>query len=309
MFAHIAVMAAEAIEYLDCKKDGLYVDATLGGGGHALKILTHCGTCRVIGMDRDEDGLKAAKETLRPFGDRVCFVKGNFGDLDRVLAGQGAEKVDGVIMDLGVSSHQFDAPERGFSFRFDARLDMRMDRSQETTAYDLVNFEDKDALKRIFRDYGEERFAGKIASAIIRERGKKTIDTTLELQALIDRAVPKRFQARSIHPATRVFQALRIAVNDELGSLERGLRNAVDALRPGGRVVVISFHSLEDRIVKDMFRHMASSCVCPPRSPKCVCGKKAEVRIITKKALTPSEAEIEANPRARSAKMRAAERL
>lgn len=308
-FSHIPVMGPEVIRYLDPGPDGIYVDATVGGGGHALEILRACKGCRLIGMDRDGDALKAASENLGGFMEQVTLVRENFRDIKEVLRGLGVEQADGIVFDLGVSSYQLDEAGRGFSFRFDSRLDMRMDTTQAATARDLVNTLDADELARIFREYGEEKDAKRIARAIERARRAAPIETTGELVRIILDTVPKRFHAGAIHPATKVFQALRIAVNDELHSLSEGLRAGVDALRVGGRLVVISFHSLEDRIVKKTFRELSAGCVCPARIPRCVCGKKPALELLTKKPVTPSEEEAQRNPRARSAKLRAAARI
>lgn len=309
-FSHASVMPAEVLSTLNCRAGGVYLDGTLGGGGHAAEILKATGPDGfLIGIDRDSDALRAAAKVLAPYKGRFHLVKNEFRNMKSVIEGLGVVAVDGIVLDLGVSSYQFDTPERGFSFRLDGRLDMRMDADQALSAYDIVNGSDRHELDRIFREYGEERHSWMIAGAICRARAIKPIETTGELAAIILAGVPKKLQSRDIHPATRVFQALRIEVNDELGGLEQGLAEGVKALKAGGRIVVISFHSLEDRIVKNMFKDLASSCVCPPRIPMCVCGKKAVVRIVTKKALTPSEGELGRNPRARSAKLRAAEKI
>lgn len=309
-FSHASVMPAEVVAALNCRAGGVYLDGTLGGGGHAAEILKATGPDGVlIGIDRDADALKAAALALAPYSGRFTLVKNEFRNMAGVLDSLGIDGVDGIVLDLGVSSYQFDTPERGFSFRFDSRLDMRMDAEQELSAFELVNGCDREELERIFREYGEERHSWMIAGAICRARAIKPVETTGDLAAIILAGVPKKLQSRDIHPATRVFQALRIAVNDELAGLEQGLAEGVKALRTGGRIVVISFHSLEDRIVKNMFKDLASSCICPPRIPKCVCGKKSVVRIVTKKALTPSAEELGTNPRARSAKLRAAEKI
>lgn len=318
-FAHNPVLTAEAVELLipalgtrgqGCKGAGVYVDATVGGGGHAKAILDASAPDGVlIGLDRDAEALNAAITQLKDYGARVRLVKENFRNLKKALARLGVEKIDGAVFDLGVSSYQMDSRMRGFSFRFDSRLDMRMDAAQKTSAYELVNELSEEELERIFSDYGEERFARRIAGAIARVRIHKPIETTGELARLVLDAVPKKFHGTHIHPATRVFQALRIAVNDELESLKEGLDAAIEVLNPHGRVVVISFHSLEDRIVKTRFRELSIGCVCPPRIPQCVCGIKPSLKIITKKVVTPSEEEERKNPRARSAKLRAAEKL
>lgn len=301
-------MGREALGFLNIRPGKVYVDATTGGAGHSREILKADPTVRLISIDRDEDALKAASANLREFGERVTLVRENFRNIKAVLSGLSIEKADGMLFDLGVSSYQFDTPGRGFSFRFDAELDMRMDTRQETTARTLVNGLDAKELERIFREYGEERESRKIARAIEAARKKNPIETTGELVRIILDVTPKRFHAGPIHPATRVFQALRIAVNDELGSLEQALYEGVDVLNPGGRMVAISFHSLEDRIVKYAFREFATGCVCPPRAPQCFCGRKPKATLLTRKAVTPSEEEVERNPRARSAKLRAIER-
>lgn len=303
-------MAREAVHYLACAPGGVYVDGTLGGCGYALEILKASAPNGVlIGIDRDIDALKAAEETLRPFKDRVFLAKENFKNLRKVLLSNGLNAADAIVLDLGVSSHQLDTARRGFSFRFDARLDMRMDTSSTQTAHDLVNTLGKDELERILKNYGEERFARSIAAAIERARSFKPIETTSELARIISSAVPKRFHSKNIHPATKSFQALRIVVNSELDDLKDGISAATGALKKGGRLVVVSFHSLEDRIVKETFREMASTCVCPPRFPQCVCGKTASVKLVTKKAVKPQDDELRANPRARSARLRAIEKL
>ncbi|MBI5237181.1 MAG: 16S rRNA (cytosine(1402)-N(4))-methyltransferase RsmH [Deltaproteobacteria bacterium] len=307
-FSHWSVMPAEVVEYLGCRAGGVYVDGTLGGGGHTLDMLrASAPDGKVIGIDLDEDAIKAAGRSLEEYKDRVTLVRGNFRDIKEILEGLGISVVDGVVFDLGVSSHQFDVPERGFSFRFDTRLDMRMDRRQKVSAYELVNDLDADELAKIFRDYGEEKEAKKIARAIDKARKTRPVATTGELARIVQEATPWRHGG--IHPATKVFQALRIAVNDELANLGEGLAGALASLKGGGRLVVISFQSLEDRIVKSTFRDKATGCICPPRIPVCVCGRTPAVRLLTRKALTPSEDEVKGNPRARSAKLRAIEKL
>lgn len=309
-FVHKSVMAAEVLEYLEPRPGSICLDGTLGGGGHAAMILKASGPDgRLIGLDRDEDALKAAGGFLRQFGERATLVHEDFRDLKAVLERLGIEKIDGMVLDVGVSSYQLESPERGFSFMRDAILDMRMDRSRGVTARDLVNTLDVEELTRIFREYGEEREARRIARAIERRRGEKPVETTGELAEIVAAAVPVRFRARSIHPATRVFQALRIAVNDELEGLKQGIADGFDVLASGGRMVVISFHSLEDRIVKNAFRGFATGCICPPRAPKCMCGRTPEARLLTKKAVKPSLQEVETNPRARSARLRAVMKL
>ena len=309
-FVHLPVMAREALYYLACRPGGVYVDGTAGGGGHSLEILKATnGAIKLIGIDRDADALKAAAKTLEGYKDRVTLVKENFRNIRKVLEGLGVKEVDGILLDLGVSSYQFDASNRGFSFRLDARLDMRMDQSQGESAYEMVNMQGSAELARIFKLYGQERFAGRIAGAIITAREKRPVETTGELAGIVYQAIPRRFHEEGQHPATRVFQALRIAVNDEMEGLKAGLHEGFNALKSGGRFAVISFHSLEDRIVKENFRHLAADCVCPPRIPQCVCGKKAEARILTPRPVVAADEEIKTNPRARSAKLRAIEKL
>ena len=309
-FVHKSVMEREVIDCLAVHGGATYVDGTLGGGGHARAILEASGPDgRLIGIDRDTDALAAAGERLKPWGARVTLVHGNYRDLASVLDTLGMEKVDGIVLDLGVSSFQLETGERGFSFSRDAPLDMRMDRSRGDTARDLVNGLSFEEMVRLFREYGEEREAKRIARAIERERALRPIETTGRLAGIIAGAVPARFQPRSIHPATRVFQALRIAVNDELEGLKEGLAAGMAALVSGGRMVVISFHSLEDRIVKKAFREFATDCVCPPRAPMCACSHRAVARVVTRGALTPSEEELASNPRSRSARLRAAMKL
>jgi len=310
VFRHLSVLPAEALALLAPHSGGIYVDGTVGGGGHARLILEASSPDgRLIGLDRDPAALRAAAALLAPFGERVTLCRGSFGDLDNHLGALGVEEVDGILLDLGVSSHQLDTPERGFSFRDDGPLDMRMDPAQQPTAAVLLAQADATELQRIFRDYGEERWAGRIAREVVRTRAAAPLATTRQLAELVCRVVPGGQVPHRIHPATRVFQALRIAVNDELGALRAGLTAALDRLRPGGRLVVISFHSLEDRLVKQGFRAAASSCVCPPRLPVCVCGRQAQVKILTSRGVRAAEAEIAANPRARSAVLRAVERL
>jgi 16S rRNA (cytosine1402-N4)-methyltransferase len=302
-------MPEESMRLLGCTREGVYVDGTLGGGGHTAEILRANPANRVIGIDRDSDALKAAGEFLKPFGDRVTFVRDDFRNLKKVVEELGAPPVDGVILDVGVSSYQLDSAERGFSFRMDAPLDMRMDTRQAETAASIVNTLGEQELERIFREFGEESFAGRIARFIVDRRTSRPIETTGDLVEIVLSAIPRKFHGKRIHPATKVFQALRIAVNDELESLKQGLEGGMGVLRTGGRMVVISFHSLEDRIVKNAFREASTGCVCPPKFPVCVCGHKPAARLLTRKAATASVDEIERNPRARSAKLRAIEML
>lgn len=307
-FAHEPVMRDEVLSWLVGNKTGVYVDGTIGGGGHALAILENT-RAHLIGIDRDAEAIRAARQRLEPFQSRVTLVKGNFADLASVLGGLGIEKVDGVILDLGVSSHQLDAAHRGFSFGRSAPLDMRMDRDEKLRAYDIVNSFTPSELEKVIRLYGEEKMAARISRAIVRRRQASPIETTAELAALIARAMPQSMKHQKIHPATRTFQAIRIAVNRELDALASGIHAAVPALSAGGRLGVISFHSLEDRIVKHTFLDLAAACVCPKDVPYCICHKQAVVKVLTRKALTPSPEEIRRNPRARSAKLRVAERI
>jgi len=307
---HEPVMLDEVLDALAVKQGGVYVDCTVGGGGHAFGILERAAPDGIlVGLDRDPHAMAAAAERLKTFGKRVTLVQADFRDLARILAGLGVKSVDGVLYDLGVSSHQFDDPERGFTYREDAPLDMRMDPAASTTAADLVNTLSQDELTRIIRRYGEERWASRIAAFIVEERRRKPIRTTGELVEVIKRAIPARARRQGPHPARRTFQALRIAVNAELEDLASSLREAVDILKPGGRICVLAYHSLEDRVVKETFREMALTCVCPPGLPVCRCGRQPLLRVLTTRPRRPSPAEIAANPRSRSARLRAAERL
>jgi 16S rRNA (cytosine1402-N4)-methyltransferase len=309
-FRHLSVLPEEAVRYLAPKPGGLYIDGTVGGAGHAVRILEASSPDgMLIGFDRDEEALRAASERLLPFGDRVRLVHGNFAGLAEALAEIGIERIDGLLLDLGVSSPQLDQAERGFSFQQDAPLDMRMDRSCGATAAELVNGLPEVELTRIIKEYGEERWAKRIAAFIAKAREEAPIETTLRLVDIIKGAIPRGAWEERLHPATRTFQGLRIAVNDELASLEQGVDRGVRLLNKGGRAVVISFHSLEDRIVKNSFRRLAQGCTCPKNFPYCVCGATPLVRILTGKPIMAGEAEVAANPRARSARLRAAERL
>jgi 16S rRNA (cytosine1402-N4)-methyltransferase len=303
-------MPAEVIRFLAPKPGGIYVDATVGGAGHAALILEASspgGT--LIGFDRDAEALKAARERLLPYGDRVRLVQGNFAKVAEMLSGFGIARIDGIFLDLGVSSHQLDTPERGFSFLKEAPLDMRMDRSSGPTAADLVNTMPEQDLARIIRDFGEERWARRIAAFVVCARNEAPIETTLRLVDIIKGAIPRGAWEERLHPATRTFQALRIAVNEELASLEKALDLGVRMLNPGGRGVVITFHSLEDRIVKNSFRALAQGCTCLKGLPYCVCSSTPLLRVLTGKPVKVSAAEAEVNPRARSAKLRAVEKL
>lgn len=303
-------MPAEVLACLAPRPGGVYVDGTLGGGGHARLILEASAPDGVlIGFDRDPAALAAAGERLSSFGNRVRLVRGNYGEMAEALGNLGIDAVDGFLLDIGVSSHQLDTAERGFSFQVDAPLDMRMDPDAGRTAATLVNELAEGELARIIRDYGEERWAKRVASFIVKARQDQAIESTLQLVDIVKGAIPRGAWEDRIHPATRTFQALRIAVNDELGSLERGLAAGIALLAPGGRGVVISFHSLEDRIVKNTFRRYAQGCTCPKDFPLCVCGGKARLRILTGRPVVAGEAEVAGNPRARSAKLRAVEKL
>lgn len=308
-FVHRTVLLDEVLRYLEPRSGRVYVDATLGGGGHAEAILEASGPAGVlIGIDRDPMALQAAGVRLARFGARARLIHGRFSALSERLAALEIESVDGVVADLGVSSPQLDLAERGFSFSQEGPLDMRMDPGAPLTAATLVNEAPLEELVRIFREYGEERHAARVARAIVADRRVKPFETTRQLASLLERLLPRQGGPQRIHPATRIFQALRIAVNDELGELAAGLKAAFASLNPGGRLVVISFHSLEDRIVKQFFREKAASCVCPPELPICQCAKVSEARILTPRPVEASDEELGSNPRARSARLRAAEK-
>jgi len=308
MTYHTPVLLKEVVNQLAPRRGGLYVDCTVGGGGHAREILRACGPeGRLVGLDWDEQAIAASRERLSEFGARVQLVRANYVELERVLMSLGVTTVDGILFDLGVSSRQFDAPERGFSFQREGPLDMRMSRQLGATARDVLRTASLEELAKIFCIYGEEKRARAIAREIVNERQHVPVETTTQLARLIERVLgPKRGPT---HPATRVFQALRIAVNNELGNLQRGLEVATGFLKSNGRLAVISFHSLEDRIVKQFFVEQSSGCICPPGLPACACGRRKVLRVVTRKPLTPGEGEVRANPRARSAKLRVAEKL
>lgn len=310
MFKHTTVLLNEAVDGLKIKADGRYVDCTLGGAGHSLLIagkLNEKG--RLYSFDQDETALTAAKETLNKFNDRVVLIKSNFIHIKKELVNRGVSSVDGVLFDLGVSSPQLDEEDRGFSYRYDAPLDMRMDREQELTAEIIVNTWAEERLANIIFQYGEEKFSRRIARKIIEYRANKRIETTGELVDIIKDAIPAPARRTGPHPAKRTFQAIRIAVNDELTVFERALEDAIELLQSGGRVAVITFHSLEDRICKNIFTNLAHGCICPPDFPICSCGNIPKLKIITRKPIIPSNEELEHNPRARSAKLRIAEKL
>ena len=308
-FHHVSVLLDACIQSLAIKADGIYVDGTLGGAGHSSEIVKRLTTGRLIGIDRDPVALAAAGERLVPYADRVTLVHANFCDIAQVLKDLNIDGVDGILLDLGVSSPQLDDSSRGFSYMADAPLDMRMNREDTLSAYDVVNSWSCDELKRILFDYGEERYAPKIAAAICRRREEKPIETTLELVDVIRGAMPAQALREKQHPAKRSFQAIRIAVNDELGSVEKVMRDAIPCLNPGGRLAVITFHSLEDRIVKTAMAGAAKGCTCPPSFPVCVCGKKPQVQLMTRKPIVSGDEELERNPRARSAKLRVCEKV
>ena len=308
-FHHVSVLLEECIDALAIKPDGIYVDGTLGGAGHSSRIAAQLTTGRLIGIDRDPVALKAAGQRLAPYQDRVTLVQSNFCEVKQVLADLQIPGVDGILLDLGVSSPQLDDGSRGFSYMADAPLDMRMNNEDTLTAHTVVNQWSYEELKRILFDYGEERYAPKIAAAICNRREVKPIETTLELVDIIRSAMPAAALREKQHPAKRSFQAIRIAVNDELGSVEKVMRDAVDCLNPGGRLAIITFHSLEDRIVKVGMADAAKGCTCPPNFPVCVCGNQPKVKIISRKPIVSGEEELERNPRARSAKLRVCEKI
>ena len=309
-FSHVSVLLNECIEALNIKPDGIYIDGTTGGGGHSYEIASRLSDKgKLICIDRDSDALAAASARLAPFKDKITFVKSNFSQVSDVLENLGIEKADGLLLDLGVSSYQLDTPERGFSYNNDAPLDMRMDKEAPLSAYDVVNTYSEYDLKRIIFDYGEEQFAPKIARIITEARKEKPIETTLELSELIKSAMPKKFLSVGHHPAKKTFQAIRIEVNSELSSIAPAINGVIDKMNSGGRIAVITFHSLEDRCVKQCFADNARGCTCPPDFPVCVCGKKPKISIITKKPILPSEKELEANRRSHSAKLRVAEKV
>jgi 16S rRNA (cytosine1402-N4)-methyltransferase len=307
---HVPVMVGEVITSLCCRAGAVTVDGTLGGGGHAEAILENTSPDGLlIGIDADGDALREASNRLASFGSRTILVKGNFADMETILIGLNIAKVDGILLDLGVSSHQLDTAKRGFSFSLDAPLDMRMDCSRGSSAYDLIHTLSGKELERIIRDYGEEIRAGRIARAIAAKRELAPIRTTADLAEVVVRALPHDKKPTRIHPATRTFQALRIAVNDELAKLQRALDSGMERLKPGGRFSVISYHSLEDRIVKNAFRAGEKGCLCPPDLPVCACGRQPTMKVLTRKPVLPGEQEIRENPRSRSAKLRTAERI
>ena len=309
-FHHIPILRETVVALLAPQRGGVFVDGTLGGGGHAEAVLERLPKGgRLYGIDRDGAAIEAASRRLAPYGEAFTAIHGNFFDMKRLLARYGVMEADGILLDLGVSSHQLDTPQRGFSYREDAPLDMRMDPSAPLSAYDVVNGYPAETLARILKEYGEERFASRIANAIVQRRAEAPLNSTMELAELVKRALPAPARREAQHPARRTFQALRIEVNGELAGLAEALTDAHDLLRPGGVLAVITFHSLEDRIVKQLFRTFEHPCTCDPHAPVCTCGKKPTVRALTKKPIMADETELEANPRAHSAKLRAIEKL
>ncbi len=308
-FSHRSVLLDECMEGLDIKPDGIYVDGTAGGGGHSSQIAKRLDGGTLIAIDQDEAAIAAASARLEPYKQNVRVVRSNFYEVKGVCESLGIEAIDGLLLDLGVSSYQLVTPERGFSYMADAPLDMRMDKRGALTAYDVVNGYPEEKIKKILYEYGEERFSAAIAAAIIRERQKKPIETTLELSNIIKYAIPPFAREGGHHPSKRSFQAIRIEVNGELDVIEPAIRDAASLLRRGGRIAVITFHSLEDRIVKQTFASLAQGCTCPKSFPVCVCNNKPTVKIITRKPILPSAEELEENPRSRSAKLRVAEKL
>ena len=308
-FKHKSVLLYETVDQLNIKPDGIYVDGTLGGGGHSYEIASRLSDKgRLIGIDQDEDAIKAASERLKPFMDRVTIVRNNYCNMDKVLDELSIDKVDGIMLDLGVSSYQLDPAERGFTYNVDAKLDMRMDQRQEVTARDIVNDYSEYDLYRIIRDYGEDRFAKNIAKHIVAARQKKPIETTFELNEIIKAAIPMKVRATGGHPSKRTYQAIRIELNRELEVLENSIDMMIDRLNKEGRLCIITFHSLEDRIVKVRYKNNENPCTCPPSFPTCVCGKKSKGKVITRKPIIPSEEELEENSRSKSSKLRVFER-
>ena len=307
-FKHEPVLLQEVIQYMNIKPDGIYVDGTLGGGGHSFRIVQQLKGGMLIGIDQDEDALASASKRLRVFSDRMKIIKGNYVNAKTIVCGLGIEKVDGILLDIGVSSYQIDNPERGFTYKEDAPLDMRMDRQKALTAKDVVNTYPKEELARIIREYGEDNFANNIAKHIVQARQTHEIETTAELAQIVEQAIPQSVRKGNRGAAKRTFQALRIEVNSELDVLKSAIPDMIDMLNPGGRLLVITFHSLEDRIVKNAFRKAENPCTCPPNFPECVCGAAAKGKIITRKPIVPTDEECERNKRSASAKLRVFEK-
>ena len=308
-FSHRSVLLEECMDGLDIKPDGIYIDGTAGGAGHSSQIAARLSSGRLIAIDRDDAAIKAASERLAPFGNRATVVKSNYSDIANVCKELEIDGIDGLLLDLGVSSYQLDTAERGFSYNADAPLDMRMDKDSGLSAYNVINEYSEQELKRIIYEYGEERFAPRIAAAIVRQRQIAPIETTGELVSLIKGAMPAAAREGGHHPAKRTFQAIRIEVNGELDIIAPTIRDAVSMMNKGGRIAIITFHSLEDRIVKQTFAELASGCTCPKNFPVCICGNKPRIKLISKKPILPSETELLENPRSRSAKLRVAEKL
>ncbi len=308
-FKHKSVLLEEVIEELDLKPDGIYVDGTLGGAGHSSEMLRRAEIKKLIGIDQDPDAIKAASKKLEPYGERAVIVKSNYENIGEIIKSQNIDKVDGILLDLGVSSYQLDTPDRGFSYMSDAPLDMRMDTESVKTASDIVNDYSEQELFKIIRDYGEDRFAKNIAKHIVAARSKKKIETTFELNEIIRASIPAKVRETGGHPSKRTFQAIRIELNRELEVLENSIGEMIDLLNDKGRLCIITFHSLEDRIVKAAFNTAERPCVCPPGFPVCVCGRKSKGKHLTKKAILPTEEEMEKNPRSKSAKLRVFERV
>jgi len=307
---HIPVMQREVIESLRCHSGGIYVDGTVGGGGHSYEILKKTSPDGIlIGIDIDANALGESEKRLRPFGKRKILVKGNYGDINNILDALDIREVDGILLDLGVSSHQLETAERGFSFSLDAPLDMRMDQSHGPSAYDMIHTLSEEDLAKIIREFGEEAMAGRIAKVIVKKRKAAPIRSTSELAEIVVGAIPVQLRTKRIHPATKTFQAFRICVNNELSNLYNAIHRGVDFLSKSGRFSIISFHSLEDRIVKNAFRSLEKGCICPPDFPRCSCEREPKLKVLTRKPITPQDAEIESNPSARSAKLRTAERV
>lgn len=308
-FVHTSVLYQECLDHLNIKPDGIYVDATMGGAGHSKGICQRLTTGRFLGIDRDMDAIENAREKLKEFCSIATFINRNYADIKEILQQEGIPAIDGALLDLGVSSYQLDNPQRGFSYMHDAPLDMRMNRQDALTAYDVVNGYSMEKLSRIIRDYGEEKWAKRIARFIVEQRQKEPIVTTFQLNEVIKKAVPASARRDGPHPSKRTFQAIRIEVNEELEKLSGALQDFFDCLRSGGRLAVITFHSLEDRAAKQLFQSLCEGCQCPKEFPVCVCGKKPRGRLVTRKPILPSEEEIERNPRSRSAKLRVIEKL
>ncbi len=308
-FKHISVLFEETLNSLNIKDEGVYVDGTLGGGGHSRGILERAKNVRLIGIDRDVEAIKAASERLAEFRDNITLVNNNFSNIKQILNELNVDKIDGAVLDLGVSSYQLDNAERGFSYMQDARLDMRMNPSDELSAYEVVNSYNKEELTKIFYEYGEEKWSARVAEFIVNKRAIKPVETTLELVDIIKAAIPKKVRVEGSHPAKRIFQAIRIEVNNELGILKETVSDIVDMLKPGGRLSIITFHSLEDRIIKKAFLDLAMGCVCPKSFPVCVCNRQPIVKIISKKPILPTKDEEIENPRSKSAKLRVIEKI